>query len=54
MKTKITVLISAIALATLSFTFANVDTPRNTQEKAVTTSSQTPVGGLIVDEVERR
>jgi hypothetical protein len=54
MKTKITILVSAIALITLSFTFANVDTPRNTQEKAITTSSQTPVGGLLADQVEKR
>jgi hypothetical protein len=54
MKTKITLLIGAVALVTLSFTFANVEkTARKDTQIHPTTSVSTPVGGLVSDEVAR-
>lgn len=54
MKTKITLLIGAVALVTLSFTFANVETPINKDSQNNTsTSVATPIGGIVADEVVR-
>lgn len=51
MKTKITLLISAVALVTLSFTFANIDSPApKTPEKVAATASE-PIGGFMADDV---
>lgn len=53
MKTKITLLIGAVALITLSFTFASVDTPKasNTHHDLAKIQNDQPVGGIISDEV---
>lgn len=52
MKTKITLLIGAVALVTLSFTFANVDKHAVKSPTELTHSNHSaPVGGLIADEV---
>ena len=52
MKTKITLLIGAVALVTLSFTFANVNTKAPQQEQNIANSTvSTPVGGIMSDEV---
>jgi hypothetical protein len=52
MKTKITLFIGAVALVTLSFTFANVKTPHNSPVQATTKSAiSAPVGGIVSDEV---
>lgn len=52
MKTKITLLIGAVALVTLSFTFATVDeTSAKAPIEQSNSNSAGPVGGLIADEV---
>lgn len=52
MKTKITLLIGAVALVTLSFTFANVDKRAVKSPTEQTHSNHSaPIGGLIADEV---
>lgn len=53
MKTKITLLIAAVALVTLSFTFSNVNKPLNKEATQNTSSASVsePVGGLFVDTV---
>ncbi len=53
MKTKISLILAAVALVTLSFTFVNVSPessakPTNTM---VNQTSEAPIGGLIEDEV---
>ncbi len=54
MKTKIILLISAVALVTLSFTFAGIQAPsQKAVEKANLTSNSEPVGGFMGDEVTR-
>ncbi len=54
MKTRITLLIGAVALITLSFTFAGVDSQTAKPEaKAVNSDIETPVGGLLADEVAK-
>jgi hypothetical protein len=50
MKTKIMLFIGAVALVTLSFTFANVETPKQNRDRAATHSSS-QIGGLVSDEV---
>jgi hypothetical protein len=52
MKTKITVLIGAVALVTLSFTFSSNDSASKKSEQKMTSSSDTaPIGGFIADEI---
>jgi hypothetical protein len=52
MKTKLTLLIGAVALVTLSFTFANVDNQTAKQDVNIENSStSSPVGGIMSDEV---
>lgn len=51
MKTKITLLIGAVALVTLSFTFASVDQPVQRTEAVAQGNFAAPVGGMIADEV---
>lgn len=53
MKTKITLLIGAVALVTLSFTFANVESIQQNKPQNVTSDTQveSPIGGLMSDEV---
>jgi hypothetical protein len=52
MKTKIILLIGAVALVTLSFTFATVNEPLNKESKNISTSIDfEPVGGLFADQV---
>ena len=52
MKTKIILLIGAVALVTLSFTFASVNKPLNKETKNITNINVSePVGGLFADEV---
>jgi hypothetical protein len=54
MKTRITLLIGAVALITLSFTFANVDTSKEYQvNESANLELTAPVGGIIADEVIR-
>lgn len=52
MKAKIFFFIAAVALVTLSFTFASVQGPHElTTSQAVNTQASGQVGGLISDEV---
>ena len=52
MKTKITLLIGAVALVTLSFTFANVNKPiAKDMNPSTAMDHSEPVGGLFADEV---
>lgn len=52
MKTKLTLIIGAVALVTLSFTFSSVDSPKNQKHPNLTTNHvETPVGGIVSDEV---
>jgi hypothetical protein len=51
MKTKIILLIGAVALVTLSFTFSNVEKPIKSSVHVSLTNASTPVGGIIADEV---
>jgi hypothetical protein len=52
MKTRITLLIAAVALVTLSFTFASVENPATKESnKSTSASVSEPVGGLVVDQV---
>lgn len=52
MKTKITLLIGAVALVTLSFTFASVENPSKKADYELRTPGDSaPVGGLIADEI---
>lgn len=54
MKTKIILLIGAVALVTLSFTFASIDAPLNKDaQKMTSTTVSEPVGGFIADEVAK-
>ncbi len=54
MKTKISILIAAVALVTLSFTFVSVEQPvNNTDQQASSTAIPSPVGGIILEEVAR-
>ena len=52
MKTKITLCILAVAVITLSFTFASVNKPlvKESANKSVTTVESQPVGGLYADD----
>lgn len=53
MKTKITLFIGAVALVTLSFTFANVDNTQisKAQDSRSTSQGDSPIGGIMSDEV---
>ena len=54
MKTKLTLVIAAVALLTLSFTFASVKEPIKTKvdsSLSPTISQTEPVGGLIAEDV---
>ena len=53
MKTKITLLIGAVALVTLSFTFAHVESTQDNKAQDLKSTSQveSPIGGLMSDEV---
>ena len=52
MKTRITLFLALVALITLSFTFASVDTRNHKQAENINSASaSTPVGGLVADEV---
>lgn len=53
MKTKITLLIGAVALITLSFTFTTVDISKSKVQDSAQNSNEltSPVGGIVVDEV---
>lgn len=54
MKTKITLLIGAVALVTLSFTFASIDAPlKKDSQKMSNISVSEPVGGFISDDVAK-
>jgi hypothetical protein len=54
MKTKVILFIGAVALVTLSFTFAGVRQPTNQLKEAnsATVTNVEPVGGLYADVVE--
>lgn len=53
MKTRTILMIAFVAVATLSFTFANVNKPtRHEVKKPVQATFEEPVGGLFADEVE--
>lgn len=52
MKTKITIFIGAVALITLSSTFASVDGQKNRAPEELNLSDvAAPVGGIMSDEV---
>ena len=52
MKTKITLLIGAVALVTLSFTFTSIKPSQDKSSKDVVRSNTSaPAGGIMVDEV---
>lgn len=52
MKTKITILLGAVALVTLSFTFATVENKSHKHvEASQNTGVSSPVGGLMADQV---
>lgn len=51
MKTRIIFLIAAVALVTLSFTFASVQMPESDQIATQVVDHSAPVGGLYADEV---
>lgn len=51
MKTKISLLAGAVALVTLSFTFANVNKPVSKETSKIIANHSEPVGGLFADEV---
>jgi hypothetical protein len=52
MKTKIILLIGAVALVTLSFTFGVSESPSKHVHQNVTVSADSaPVGGFIADEI---
>jgi cell division protein FtsL len=53
MKTKIILLLSAVALLTLSFTFVSVKTAdkKELQNNITSSATSAPIGGLYVDEV---
>ena len=54
MKAKITLLIGAVALVTLSFTFSNVGPSKPSKVESVSTSvDKGPVGGILAEEVVR-
>lgn len=54
MKTKITLLIGAVALVTLSFTFATVDNVAEKKIDAIVASdANAPIGGIMADEIVR-
>jgi len=51
MKTKITLLLAAVALTTLSFTFASIDKPLDKDTKKTSTLNHSePVGGLFAED----
>lgn len=52
MKARITILIGAVALVTLSFTFATTEQP-NTQNAihSAAPKTQSPIGGMVSDVV---
>ena len=54
MKTKVILFIGAVAVVTLSFSFAGVSQPTNELNKAnsATANNVEPVGGLYADVVE--
>jgi hypothetical protein len=51
MKTKIMLLLGSVALITLSFTFATVKKPIETETTTVKVIHSEPIGGLFADEV---
>ena len=54
MKTRIVLLLVVVAVITLSFTFAGVNKPLNSEisnNKAVSTATTEPIGGLFADQV---
>jgi hypothetical protein len=52
MKTKLTLLLGVVALVTLSFTFANVNSNESKKVQIVAASNNsTPIGGIVADEV---
>lgn len=52
MKTKISVLVAAVAILTLSFTFVNEQTsPADENKVSRNSAASTPVGGFLADDV---
>jgi hypothetical protein len=51
MKTKILLFIGAVALVTLSFTFASVETPKQQKATHDSANASSQIGGLVSDEV---
>lgn len=51
MKTKISLLIGAVAIVTLSFTFVNNSSPTKELVEQTNTSNSAPVGGFVSDEI---
>lgn len=51
MKTRLMFFIAAVALVTLSFTFATVDNPKNATKQIESSKAPAQIGGLVSDEV---
>ena len=51
MKTKIFIVLMAVALVTLSFTFVSVKNPKTTDMASPPSMDAGPVGGIFADEV---
>lgn len=51
MKTKLTLLLGAVAIITLSFTVSNSETPLKEEQNMSTAISSAPVGGFVADEM---